>query len=47
MGCDGIWETKSNASMIDWITKRLESTKDLGKILQNLFDQLISKDCKI
>lgn len=23
MGCDGIWETKSNEDMVKWIAKRL------------------------
>ena len=25
MGCDGIWEVKSNEDMIKWVKKRLDS----------------------
>lgn len=25
MGCDGIWERKSNEEMIQWVTKRIGS----------------------
>jgi serine/threonine protein phosphatase PrpC len=32
MGCDGIWEVKSNIEMAEWIRGRIE-VKDLGKVL--------------
>ena len=27
MGCDGIWEVKSNEEMAQWISKRLKDKK--------------------
>ena len=38
MGCDGIWEVKSNEDMIKWIQKRLGEKKELGLILEELLD---------
>jgi serine/threonine protein phosphatase PrpC len=32
MGCDGIWEVKSNSEMVAWVKSRLEE-KPIGKIL--------------
>jgi len=29
MGCDGIWETKSNQQMVDYIYDKLRSKKDM------------------
>lgn len=33
MGCDGIWETKSNEEMVDYIYERLRAKKDLKDIV--------------
>ena len=44
MGCDGIWEVKSNEDMVKWIQKRLADRKDLGAILEELLDELVAKD---
>jgi serine/threonine protein phosphatase PrpC len=44
MGCDGIWEVKSNGEMVDWIKKRLESNIELKNITEELLNELISKD---
>ena len=44
MGCDGIWEQKSNEDMVKWVTKRLDSKKDNAKIVEELLDQLVAKD---
>ena len=38
MGCDGIWEVKSNEDMVKWIQKRLGEKKELGLILEELLD---------
>ena len=43
MGCDGIWQVKTNNQMVDWIKKRLEN-EALTKIVEDLLDELISKD---
>lgn len=44
MGCDGIWEVKSNAEMVAYIKKKLEEKKPLATIVENLLDELLSKD---
>lgn len=45
MGCDGIWETKSNEDMVKWVQKRLsEKGKKLGTIVEELLDELVAKD---
>lgn len=44
MGCDGIWEIKSNAEMVEWVNKRLKNGKSNKDILEELLDELISKD---
>ncbi len=45
MGCDGIWETKTNDDMVKWVSKRiLDKNKKLGTIVEQLLDQLVAKD---
>lgn len=46
MGCDGIWEVKSNEDMVKWVTKKLDEKKqkENGKILEDLLEELIAKD---
>jgi serine/threonine protein phosphatase PrpC len=44
MGCDGIWEVKSNSEMVAYIRRNLEEKKEMGKILETLLDELIGKD---
>jgi serine/threonine protein phosphatase PrpC len=29
MGCDGVWERKSNEEMVEWIYEKLKTTTDL------------------
>lgn len=43
MGCDGIWEIKSNQEMIDWVKSRQER-RDFKVICEDLLDELVSKD---
>lgn len=31
MGCDGIWEKKSNEEMVEWVYERLNEQKQQGK----------------
>lgn len=34
MGCDGIWETKTNEDMVKWVQKRIsDKNKKLGTIV--------------
>lgn len=43
MGCDGIWEIKTNNEMVDWIKNRLDR-KEFSHICEELLDELVSKD---
>lgn len=44
MGCDGIWETKSNDEMVNYIYERLKSKKDPKAIVEELLNDIISPD---
>ena len=44
MGCDGIWETKSNEEMVEFIYKRIKEGKDSKKIIEELLNDIISPD---
>lgn len=44
MGCDGIWEVKSNNDMVNWISKRLSEKREKGSILEELLDELVAKN---
>lgn len=41
MGCDGVWEKKSNDEMVAWIYDRLNVKMSLNEILQ----QLLQTEC--
>ena len=44
MGCDGIWEVKSNSEMIELIAKQRAEKKELSQILEDLLDNLLAKE---
>ena len=44
MGCDGIWQVKTNSQMIDWIAKRINQEYSSQSINEELLDYLVSKD---
>lgn len=50
MGCDGIWEKKSNEEMVEWIYKEMEKYKaaneeiNLNKIVADLLLETIAED---
>ena len=50
MGCDGIWEKKSNEEMVEWIYKEIEKYKaaneeiNLKKIVADLLLETIAED---
>ena len=44
MGCDGIWETKSNEEMVEYIYERLRQKKDQKTIVEELLNDIISPD---
>lgn len=44
MGCDGIWETKSNQELVDFCRERLKTGVPLKKILEDLLDEILAPD---
>lgn len=44
IGCDGIWETKSNEEMVEYIYDKLKTGKPLKEILNDLLEDIISPD---
>ena len=40
MGCDGIWESKSNEKMIKWVQKKYEAKNmTMRKLTESLLDE--------
>ena len=44
IGCDGIWETKTNQEMVDFVIERLNKKVDLQEIVKELLYDIISPD---
>lgn len=45
MGCDGVWERKSNEEMVAWIYEKLKVTKDMKEICTDLLkNECLSPD---
>lgn len=44
MGCDGIWERKSNEEMCEWVYSKLQGGKATANI-QNIITELLQKEC--
>jgi len=44
MGCDGIWEQKTNEEMVEWVYKRLEEKKTNEEIVKELLMECLSPD---
>lgn len=44
MGCDGIWETKSNEEMVEYIYEKLRNGESLKQIVTDLLEDIISPD---
>lgn len=44
MGCDGIWESKSNEEMVEYIYKRFKEGKEIKTIIEELLYDIISPD---
>jgi len=47
MGCDGVWEQKSNEEMVKWVYEQLGADPqkaDLSKIVSNLLNENLSED---
>ncbi len=45
MGCDGIWETKSNQEMVDFVRGKInQKGYDLKMVIADLLESIISPD---
>lgn len=44
MGCDGVWEQKSNEEMVAWVYERLNAKKDHKDIISELLHECLSPD---
>merc|ERR1712151_297996 len=44
MGCDGIWEKKSNEEMVEWVYSKLGNNKK-GANLEAIITELLQKEC--
>jgi serine/threonine protein phosphatase PrpC len=44
MGCDGVWERKSNEEMVEWIYKKLAGNKNKAN-LKEICSDLLKNEC--
>jgi len=44
MGCDGVWEQKSNEEMVEWVYKRVGNNA-YSSNLKEIIDDLLKKEC--
>jgi len=44
LGCDGIWECKSNQAIVEFVGQRLSSTSPTSKIVEELLDNILAPD---
>ena len=44
LGCDGIWEVKTNQEIVEFIGKRLKDTPTVSKVVEDLLDNLVAPD---
>ena len=44
MGCDGIWETKSNEEMVEFLYEKIRTCKDSKQVVSDLLEDIISPD---
>ncbi len=45
MGCDGVWEQKSNEEMVAWIYKQLGGKPAYSADLSYIVGDLLKKEC--
>ncbi len=43
MGCDGIWEVKSNQAMVDYLTEKMKKSS-LEAVTDGLLEELVASD---
>lgn len=44
MGCDGIYEIKSNQELVEFVRDRLQKKEKHEQVVENLLDWILAKD---
>lgn len=44
MGCDGVWEQKSNEEMVEWVYKKLNKKTAMRNLTDTISD-LLTNEC--
>lgn len=44
LGCDGIWECKSNQAIVEFVAQRLNPTAPVSKLVEELLDDNLAPD---
>lgn len=44
MGCDGIWETMSNQSIVEYFGQKLAETQSISKVIEGFLDKILAPE---
>jgi len=44
LGCDGIWEIKSNQEIIDFVAPKLSKDSKVSGVVEDLLDAIVAPD---